>query len=95
MSPFHSLIFAVALSISPLALPCNYADDPDMRAKKASCINSSKEWNCQLNRCMTTVEAFQTRKDFQQCQQLTDTQAKEECFLKLAEQKNGLKARRT
>ena len=87
MFQFRLFTFILALTISPSVLPCNYADDPEMQAQKANCVSASKEWSCQLNRCMTTQEAFQLRQEFQKCEQLSDEAAKEECFLKLAEEK--------
>ena len=90
MLSLRLLTFTALLSLSPSIFPCNYSDDLEMQAKKAQCIGASKKWDCRLNRCMTTWEAFQMREEFRECEQLTGATAKKECFLKLAEKKSEL-----
>ena len=64
-----------------------------MQERQAECAKvPSQDWNCRLNRCMTTQQAYQTREDFQQCQQLEEGTTKEQCFLRLAQEKTNVKA---
>ena len=91
MTPFRPLIILATLLFSPSILPCDYTNDPEMQSRKAKCVSASKQWNCQLNRCMTSQEAFDMRKQFQKCQELTDEGEKQECFLKLAEDETKLR----
>ena len=88
MLKFH--IATIVLFFAAEIFPCDYPDDPEMQSRKESCITASKEWNCQLNRCMTTQKAFEARRQFQQCQKLESDADKEECYLKLAEEETGL-----
>ena len=91
MSRFGFFILTTALWFSPITFPCDYTNDPEMQSKKANCLSASKEWNCRLNRCMTTAEAYRMKQEFQKCEQLSDIASKEECFLATAEKQTGFK----
>ena len=62
-----------------------------MQAEKDECVSASKEWDCSLNRCMTTAESFELREDFSACEEMENEEEKKKCYDDLAEGKTGVK----
>ena len=68
---FLLTLFTLSIPHQSAIASCQYPDDPEMQKRKESCTSASQQWNCRVNRCLTTQQAYQTRENFQQCQQLS------------------------
>ena len=71
------------------ATTCSYDDDAYMKEEQSKCTESSREWICELNRCMTKANAIDTRNQLNQCASLTESAQVKACIDNLANQKSG------
>ena len=82
-------LFINLLSLENL-YACNYSSDPEMAKAKQKCeSDSSKRWECSLNRCVNTKESEATNLDFKACAKLADQRARDKCHKDLAKQQTG------
>ena len=68
---------------------CSYEDDAYLKEQQTQCTEASKEWVCELNRCMTKENAVDTRQQLEQCASLEDSVQIKACVDNLANQKSG------
>ncbi|MDO9182074.1 MAG: hypothetical protein Q7U04_06680 [Bacteriovorax sp.] len=67
--------------------------DPILVAQQADCAKiTSSEWSSKLNRCVTKVQAVETRNEATACNAIVDLTARADCHKALAEKKSGLSA---
>ncbi|MCK5074207.1 MAG: hypothetical protein KAQ98_12325 [Bacteriovoracaceae bacterium] len=85
----------IALTIQLAVIPfqtsladCSYDDDPALKKQKDECTQASKEWVCELNRCLTKEDAIDMRNEVVKCQALETDAERKKCFDDLAYQKS-------
>jgi hypothetical protein len=69
---------------------CSYPNDPQLQQEKTTCdANSGTDWNCELNRCVTTEKSVEERAEFQACANIADEGQRRACHDNLAEKNSG------
>lgn len=72
---------------------CSYPDDVAMDKKQRDCASDkSRQWNCKLNRCVTTAEAQVEREAFKECAEMIDEAERKACHDNYASSKSGISA---
>ncbi len=88
---FLMIALWVFLPSSLKAANCSYSNDPDLAQKKEICQKSpSKEWLCELNRCLNKKEAVSARQDYLNCDGLANDQTRAKCHQDLANKHTGV-----
>jgi hypothetical protein len=95
------LNLSLIISVMSPALPtvsfaqasCSYPDDVGMDKKQRDCsADKSRQWNCSLNRCVTTAEAQTGREGFKECAEMTDEAERKACHDSYASDESGISA---
>jgi len=86
---FLSLLIGGQIPSAYSVTTCSYEDDASLKEAQAQCTESSKEWVCELNRCMTKANAVDTRNQLEQCANLPDSDQVKTCVDNLANEKSG------
>ncbi len=77
--------------LSSQALACSSFDDEQLIKERNACEqDSSRKWSCELNRCVTTVEAKQARDDYKACAELASYEERKKCHDKYALEYSGV-----
>ncbi len=95
---FLTLLVAESLIFTPssFADTCTYTNDPDLTAQQTACkSDTSKIWDCKLNRCITSQAVINIRNEAQSCMNLpesTDAEkvAKKACMDNKAKELTGV-----
>lgn len=95
---FLTLLLTETLIFSPtsFAETCSYTNDSDLAAQQTACLtDSSKQWDCKLNRCITPQSVIEARNQIQTCLNLpesTDAEktAKKACMDNKAKEVTGV-----
>lgn len=79
-----SLFLLITLLLSTLAptssFACSYFEDEEIITKRNACEeDASKEWSCDLNRCVTTQESKEARDDYLECATIEDSSERKKC----------------
>jgi len=70
-----------------------HAEEDELQAQKTACAkNTAMEWSLDLNRCVGKAQARKDRHDAQDCNALTDVEARKACHMNLATTKTGVTA---
>lgn len=87
---FALLILALFAIHANEALACSYFDDEGMLAERDACQeDASKEWSCDLNRCVTTQESKQVRDDYLVCATMENDAERKACHDEYAKHYTG------
>lgn len=88
---FLALIFLTTHYSAPI-LACSSFDDPELLKQKQACEEDiSREWSCELNRCMTTEDSKKAREDYEACSQLPNYDERKKCHDDYAVKYTGIK----
>lgn len=70
-----------------------HAEEDELQAQKTACAkNTAMEWSLDLNRCVGKAQSRKDRHDAQDCNALTDVEARKACHMNLATTKTGVTA---
>lgn len=88
------IVIACALAmLSSQTMACSSFDDEQLLKEKNACTaDSSREWSCELNRCVTTSEAKTARDDYKACAELASYEERKKCHDKYALEYSGVKS---
>lgn len=93
------IIFNLFFTSTPFAVyanDCSYDDDPAFALQKEECASQAdKQWDCNLNRCITKDDVKALRTDYEICAEMPqdtaeENLAKRRCFTAVAEKHAGL-----
>lgn len=75
------LLVILTAAMTPRELmACSYFEDEEMITLRDACEkDASKEWSCDLNRCVTTQESKEARDDYLECATIEDDTERKKC----------------
>lgn len=94
---FITIQALVLASSSNAWASCTYSNDAELAAQQTACAkDSSKQWDCKLNRCVTLQSVVDARAKAQVCLDMPETTdaelaAKKACMNQYAESETGVK----
>lgn len=90
------LLLILVLSISVVTkdlLACSAISDPELLKQKQECEKDiSRDWSCELNRCMTTEDSKKARDDYNACAELPNYEERKKCHDDYALKYTGIKS---